>query len=129
MLLVRFSYIVITHSSFEVKMSQQGLPLNLFRLTKATETDTDTIKFCKEIGLFPGDISPIGEKVMTKVLKNMVLIEIFLINVMTKVSKRTEMPKCKKRKLFGMSQQCKTPSKVAHVIRTLSYCSRPISNN
>ena len=50
----------------------------------------------------------------------MVLIEIFLINVMTKVSKRTEMPKCKKHKLFGMSRQCKTPSKVAHVIRTLS---------
>ena len=57
MLLVHFSYIVITHSSFEVKMSQQGLPLNLFCLTKATETDTDTINFCKEIGLFPGDIS------------------------------------------------------------------------
>ena len=50
----------------------------------------------------------------------MVLFEIFLINVTTKVSKRTEMPKCKKRKLFGMSQQCKTPSEVAHVIRTLS---------
>ena len=30
------------------------------------------------------------------------------------------MPKCKKRKLFGMSQQCRTPSKVAHVIQTLS---------
>ena len=57
MLLVGFSYIVITHSSFEVKMSQEALPLNLFRLTKATESDTDTIKFCKEIGLFPGDIS------------------------------------------------------------------------
>ena len=38
-------------------MSQKGLPLNLFRLTKATETDTDTINFCKEIGLFPGNIS------------------------------------------------------------------------
>ena len=50
----------------------------------------------------------------------MVLIEIFLINVTTKVCKRTEMPKCKKRKLFGMSQQCRTPSKVAHIIRTLS---------
>ena len=59
-------------------------------------------------------------KVLTKVLKNMILIEIFLINVTTKVSKRTEMPKCKKCKLFGMSRQCKTPSKVAHVIRTLS---------
>ena len=57
MLLVGFSYIVITHSSFEVKMSQEGLPLNLFRLTKATKSDTDTIEFCKEIGLFPGDIS------------------------------------------------------------------------
>ena len=64
--------------------------------------------------------SPIGEDVTTKVLKKMVLIEIFLINVTTKVSKRTEMPKCKKRKLFGMSGQCKTPSKVAHVIQTLS---------
>ena len=57
MLLVGFSYIVITHSSFEVKMSQEALPLNLFCLTKATESDTDTIKFCKEIGLFQGDIS------------------------------------------------------------------------
>ena len=64
--------------------------------------------------------SPIGENVTTKVLKKMVLIEIFLINVTTKVSKRTEMPKCKKCKLFGMSWQCKTPSKVAHIIRTLS---------
>ena len=30
------------------------------------------------------------------------------------------MPKCKKCKLFRMSRQCRTPSKVAHVIRTLS---------
>ena len=57
MLLVGFPYIVITHSSFAVKMSQEALPLNLFHLTKATESDTDTIKFCKDIGLFPGDIS------------------------------------------------------------------------
>ena len=57
MLLVGFCCIVITHSSCEVKMSQEALPLNLFRLTKATESDTDTIQFCKEIGLFPGDIS------------------------------------------------------------------------
>ena len=57
MLLLGFCYIVITHSSFEVKMSQEALPLNLFRLTKATESDTDTIQFCKEIGLFPGHMS------------------------------------------------------------------------
>ena len=48
-LLVCFSYIVITHSSLEVKMSKQVLPLNLYRLTKVTESDTDTINFCKEI--------------------------------------------------------------------------------
>ena len=38
-------------------MSKQQLPFNLFCLTKATENDTDTIKFCTEIGLFPGNIS------------------------------------------------------------------------
>ena len=71
---------------------------------------------------FCRDIFPYRGKCHDKsFFKKMVLIEIFLINVTTKVSKRTEMPKCKKRKLFGMSRQCKTPSKVAHVIRTLSF--------
>ena len=51
---------------------------------------------------FCHDIFP-NRKCHDKSLKNMVLIEIFLINVMTKVCKRTEMPKCKKHKLFGMS--------------------------
>ena len=47
-------------------------------------------------------------------------IVIFLINVATNVCNSTEMCNCKKRKLFGMSRQCRTPSEVAHVIRTLS---------
>ena len=37
-------------------MSKQVLPLNLFRLTKLTENDTETINFCKTFGLFPSDI-------------------------------------------------------------------------
>ena len=69
---------------------------------------------------FCRDIFPYRGKCHDKSLKTMVLIEIFLINVTTKVCKGTEMPKCKKRKLFGMSPQCRTPSKVAHIIRTLS---------
>ena len=37
-------------------MSNQVLPINLFRLTKVTETDNETIDFCKEFGLFPQEI-------------------------------------------------------------------------
>ena len=57
---------------------------------------------------------------LQKFKKEIVLIEIFLINVTAKVCKSTEMCNCKKCKLFGMSRQCRTPSQVAHVIRTLS---------
>ena len=55
-----------------------------------------------------------------KFKKDIVFIVIFLLNVTTNVSNSTEMRNCKKRKLFGMSRQCRTPSEVAHVIRTLS---------
>ena len=55
-----------------------------------------------------------------KFKKEIVFIVIFLINVTTKVSNSTEIRNWKKHKLFGMSRQCRTPSKVAHVIRTLS---------
>ena len=55
-----------------------------------------------------------------KFKKEIVFIEIFPINVTTKVCNSTEMCNCKKRKFFGLSRQCRTPSKVAHVIRTLS---------
>ena len=37
-------------------MSKQVVPLNLFRLTKLTENDDETINFCKTFGLFPTDI-------------------------------------------------------------------------
>ena len=37
-------------------MSKQVLPYNLFRLTKVTECDDETINFCKDIGLFPKEI-------------------------------------------------------------------------
>ena len=55
-----------------------------------------------------------------KFKKEIVFIVIFPINVMTKVCNSTEICNCKKRKLFGMSRQCRIPSKVAPVIRTLS---------
>ena len=55
-----------------------------------------------------------------KFKKEIVFIAIFPINVTTKVCNSTEIRNCKKRKLFGMSRQCTTPSQVAHVIRTLS---------
>ena len=55
-----------------------------------------------------------------KFKKEIVFIVIFPINVTTKVCNSTEIRNCKKRKLFRMSRQCRTPSKVAHVIRTLS---------
>ena len=54
-----------------------------------------------------------------KFKKEIVFIVIFPINVTTKVCNSTEIRNCKKHKLFGMSRQCRTPSKVAHVIRTL----------
>ena len=37
-------------------MSKQVVPVNLFRLTKLTENDTETINFCKTFGLFPEEI-------------------------------------------------------------------------
>ena len=55
-----------------------------------------------------------------KFRKEIVFIVIFPINVTTKVCNSTEINNCRKRKLFRMSRQCRTPSKVAHVIRTLS---------
>ena len=55
-----------------------------------------------------------------KFKKEIVFIVIFPINVTTNVCNSTEIRNCKKRKFFGMSRQCTTPSKVAHVIRTLS---------
>ena len=54
---------------------------------------------------------------------DIVFIVIFPINVTTNVCNCTEMRNCKKRKPFGMSRQCRTPSEVAHVIRTLSLSS------
>ena len=56
-----------------------------------------------------------------KFKKEIVFIVIFPINVTTKVCNSTEIRNCKKRKLFGMSRQCRTPSKVAHVIRPNSF--------
>ena len=55
-----------------------------------------------------------------KFKKEIVFIVIFPTNVTTKVCNSTEIHNCKKCKLFGMSRQCRTPSKVAHVIQTLS---------
>ena len=55
-----------------------------------------------------------------KFKKKEVFIVIFTRNVTTKVCNSTDIRNWKKRKLFGMSRQCRTPSKVAHVIRTLS---------
>ena len=37
-------------------MSKQVVPLNLFRLTKLTETENETINFCRSFGLFPSEI-------------------------------------------------------------------------
>ena len=37
-------------------MSQQVVPVNLFRLTKLTETEDETINFCRSFGLFPSEI-------------------------------------------------------------------------
>ena len=37
-------------------MSKQVVPLNLFRLTKLTETEHETINFCRSFGLFPSEI-------------------------------------------------------------------------
>ena len=37
-------------------MSKQGVPFNLFRLTKLTETENETINFCRSFGLFPSEI-------------------------------------------------------------------------
>ena len=52
--------------------------------------------------------------------KYMILLGLSRINVTTNFSRTVYMCKCKKRKLFVMLRQCRTPSKVAHVIRTLS---------
>ena len=57
-----------------------------------------------------------------KFTKDIAFIVIFPENVTTNVCSNTEMINCKKCKLSGMSRQCKTPSEVAHVIRTLSRC-------
>ena len=37
-------------------MSKQVVPLNLFRLTKLTENENETIIFCRSFGLFPSEI-------------------------------------------------------------------------
>ena len=37
-------------------MSKQVVPLNLFRLTKLTENENETINFCRSFGLFPNEI-------------------------------------------------------------------------
>ena len=68
---------------------------------------------------------PIGENVTTKVLKKYSI----YCNISDKChDKGTEVHNCKKRKLFGMSRQSRTPSKVAHVIRTLSFICTSLLN-
>ena len=51
-------------------MSQQVAPLNSFCLTKSTETEDETFKFCQNIGLFPDEIKcPNGGNQLDKLYK------------------------------------------------------------
>ena len=53
---------------FHFKMDVMKLrPINLYRLTKITEKNEDTIEFCKDVGLLPKSVScPTCSNILTK---------------------------------------------------------------
>ena len=49
-------------------MSKQVVPLNLFRLTKLTENENETINFCRSFGLFPSEIRCLNYNILLEKL-------------------------------------------------------------